>query len=862
MRLSAGTRLGPYEIIAPIGAGGMGEVYRARDTKLKRDVAIKVLPESVALDPGRMARYTREAEVLASLNHPNIATIFGVEGGALVMEFVEGASPAGPMEFDVAWKIAAQIADALEYAHDRGIVHRDLKPANILVNEMGSVKLLDFGLAKAFSAEMAAAGAGQENSPTLTLDMTQAGVILGTAAYMAPEQAKGKPVDQRADIWAFGVVLYELLTGERLFQREDVSETLAQVLTREPDLTKIPARARRLLRRCLEKDPRKRLRDMREARHYIEDEPALSPAALAPKSRFMWLPWAAVGIALALAAGSYWRREAPATPRIHSFVLPPERSAFQCLGDEAGPAVLSPDGKRLAFVAPKDGKNQLWVRPLDSTAVQPIGGTEAATFPFWSADSRWLGFFASGKLKKVESTGGTVTALADAPFGRGGSWNQDDVILFAKNFTSPLFRVSAAGGPVSQVTHLDEKRQEISHRWPQFLPDGKHFLFTSRDKGVFVSSIDGGEEPRRLLEESMNAVYSEGYLVYSHGDTLSARPFDAKRREITGPVVTLVQNIASEPDSDRACFSASNGLLAYYSGMAQSRMVIVGRDGARMGTIGEPAGLGGVALSPDGSRLAAATADGSGSLSVWVYGMARGTRTRVFSGNTFVSMLWSHDGKRLALGVARDAGHAVIAIDPDGEHGEEVLYRANYQMQPATWMANDGLVLSMRDNPRTGWDLGYLQAPSPGRTRVLAPLLRAPGEQTGGLVSADGRWMLYISDDGSGARGELFAARFPDLSGRRQISTSGADIMLWGRSGKEILFADHMKLMSAPVRMAGDVLEVDTPKKLFDMQVDCSTVFATACFDQLPDGRLVVLEPTGAPPPVELIQNWPAALKK
>jgi hypothetical protein len=520
--LSAGSLIGSYQIVSLLGAGGMGEVYRARDTKLMREVAIKVLPEPFASDPSRLARFKPEAEILASLNHPNIATIYGVEHGALVMELVKGDPPKGAMSFDDAWIIASQIAAALEYAHDRNIVHRDLKPANVKVMAGGVVKLLDFGLAKALTGDPSPA-LNQEHSPTLTLGVTQLGVILGTAAYMSPEQAKGKNVHRRADTWAFGVRLYEFLTGDPLFKGEDVSETLAQVLTKEPDLSRAPAQARRIRRRCLEKDPRRRLRDIAEARFYLDEPVSTSLPVRRPR-----LPWIVAAAAVLAANGALWLRPAVVTPlAIRSTILAPEQSVYCCQGDAAGPAVLSPDGRRLAFTASRrEGKAILWIRPLGSSTGQSLPGTEGAMFPFWSPDSKSVGFFADGKLKKIDLASGIVNSIADAPLSRGGAWNRDDTIIFAPNLTSVLIRVQASGGPVSAVTRLDEAQHELSHRWPSFLPDGMHFLYTSRDKGVFVGRLDQAEPPRRILEESMTAIYRDGHILYARGNTLLAWPFN------------------------------------------------------------------------------------------------------------------------------------------------------------------------------------------------------------------------------------------------------------------------------------------------------------------------------------------------
>ena len=422
MSLAAGSKLGPYEILAPIGAGGMGEVYRAKDTKLKREVALKVLPETFAADPERMVRFQREAEVLASLNHPNIAQIYGVEERALVMELVEGKSPEGRMPFDEAWKIASQMVAALEYAHNKGIVHRDLKPANVKITPEGVLKLLDFGLAKAFTNQREAS-VNAEDSPTLTVGATEVGVILGTAAYMSPEQARGKQVDRRADIWAFGVVLYEFLTGQRLFRGENVSETLVQVLTKEPNLSQAPPQARRLLRRCLERDPKRRLRDIGDAPFLLEDRSQPSP----PRSRIGMVATAATGVlALALAALTFIHfRETPQQQQTLRYtVSTPENSTMHSFA-------VSPDGRYIAIATAVNGKRQLWLRPLDSLQAQPMLGTEDSTYPFWSPNSRYIGFFAGGKLRKIAVSGGPAQSLCDATNARGGSWSRNDTIVFA-----------------------------------------------------------------------------------------------------------------------------------------------------------------------------------------------------------------------------------------------------------------------------------------------------------------------------------------------------------------------------------------------------------------------------------------------
>jgi serine/threonine protein kinase len=528
MSLAAGTKLGPYEVLAPIGAGGMGEVYGAKDTKLKREVALKVLPEAFAEDPERMARFQREAEVLASLNHPNIAQIYGVEERALVMELVEGESPKGPMPFDEAWKIASQIAAGLEYAHEKGIVHRDLKPANVKITADGVVKLLDFGLAKAYTGPAAVSG-NLDNSPTLTLGATQVGVILGTAAYMAPEQAKGKAVDRRADIWAFGVVLYELLTGERLFTGEDVSDVLADVLKKQPNLDNVPVQARRLLRECLEKDPKDRLRDIGDAKRVLVVETTVEPKSVSRLGVGGWISAGVLFIGLGIPSFLYLRGTTRAGPVLRYSITAPENTT------NLHSFAISPDGHLVAIAATVNGKRQLWLRPLDAFGARPMPGTEDATYPFWSPDSRYIGFFSQGKLKKVPASGGPPQSLCDVIDGRGGTWSRQDVIVFSPNTTPGgvnLQRVLASGGAPADVT-----KSKGNLLFPVFLPDSRHFLYlvigspeqpgapNAAGSGVYVASLDGNEN-RRVLADNSSVALTAGTLLFIRENTLMAQHFD------------------------------------------------------------------------------------------------------------------------------------------------------------------------------------------------------------------------------------------------------------------------------------------------------------------------------------------------
>src|SRR5215469_11603711 len=549
MSLGTGTRLGQYEILAPIGAGGMGEVYKARDTKLKRDVAIKVLPDPFASDPERMARFQREAEVLASLNHPNIAHIYGVEERALVMELVEGEPLSGPLPIDLALGYAQQIAGALEYAHEKGVIHRDLKPANVKVTTEGVVKLLDFGLAKAIE-DPARQGEDASNSPTLTLGATRAGMIMGTAAYMSPEQARGKPADRRADIWSFGAVLYEMLAGRRAFEGESVSDTLAGVLKLDPDWNALPAATppaiRNLIRRCLTKDRRHRLQAIGEARIVLETPLSDEPAAVAPAPRHRRLPWivaavtAVVALALILRNFFYFRKAAPVQHVLRYTIAAPENATT------LHSFAISPDGKLVAMAAEVKGKRQLWLRALDSLQIRPVQGTDDAVFPFWSPDSRYIGFFGQGKLKKIAAGGGPVQSLCEAPSGRGGSWNRDNVIVFSTSMSTGVVirRVSATGGVPSDFTKSKGRSE-----FPVFLRDGRHFLYLfggvpADQNGIYLSSLDGTEN-QRIMPDLSSVVIAAGRMLFVRESTLMVQPFESVSGQAAGEGLPVAEGIST-----------------------------------------------------------------------------------------------------------------------------------------------------------------------------------------------------------------------------------------------------------------------------------------------------------------------------
>ena len=851
MPFSAGDKLGSFEILAPLGEGGMGEVYRAKDLKLGREVAIKVLPESVATDPDRLARFEREAKVLASLNHPNIAAVYGVEDRAIIMELVEGndlrISKDARIPEETVLIYASQIADALEAAHDKGIVHRDLKPANIKVTPQGSIKVLDFGLAKI--ADPVTPQPSSANSPTLSMRSTEAGMIMGTAAYMAPEQARGQAVDKRADIWAFGVVLWEMLAGRQMFEGETVSDVLAAVLKNEPDLNSVPLKFRRLLTRCLEKDPRKRLRDISVWRDLL-DAPAATAAPAPPPTP--WIAWSVAALLFAAAASLAFLhfREAPPqpAPQIRTSIAPPDKTTFNFTGSLSSVALpeLSPDGRRIVYgVRTADGKTQLWIRSLDSLTAQPLPGTANAIQPFWSPDSKFIGFYAGGKLKKIDSFGGPALTIGDAPLGRGGTWNEDGVILFSPS-PGTLHRVTAAGGVSTPVV------EGAQARWPSFLPDGRHFLFsTSRD--IRLGSIDS-KESKLLVETISQAVYAQEQLLYLRDDTLMAQPFDLKTLATSGDPVPIAENVGSVGALRRGAFSVSReGLLVYHSAKNASILTWFDRDGKRAGTLREGYTIQSPRFSPDGKRVATGVLDPvSRKFDTWIYDVERGIRTRfTFETSTYTgSAIWSPDGTSLAFSALRD--------------GKLRLYRKTVNLTGAEELLMDDAHLAFVESwSPDGTFLAYYRA---GQGLWILPLTgeRKPfrfGENVGVPMnpqfSPDGRWIAYSATDSQ--RSEIFIAPFPGPGGRVQVSTAGGSEPRWRRDGKELFYVSgEGQMMAADLAARGAALEVGRVRALFGNLPGSS-------YDVTPDGQrfLVVMPPEqSGPEPLTLVQNWAAGLKK
>ena len=868
MTLTAGTRLGAYEILALIGAGGMGEVYRARDTNLKRDVAIKILPETFAADRERMARFIREAQVLASLNHPNIAQIYGVEDRALVMELVEGETLKGPVPLEVALNHARQIANALEAAHEKGIVHRDLKPANIKVRPDGMVKVLDFGLAKAAEEPTA----DPQNSPTQTISPTRLGVILGTAAYMSPEQARGAATDKRADIWAFGVVLYEMLTGRALFAGETVSDTLAAVLKSDPDWTVLPAETptavRRLLRRCLERDRKRRLHDIADVR--IEIEEALAePEPPAPRATKQHrLAWIAAGLLLgAFGVWQLWRvRHLPENQQVIRFqIQPPGQGRFVLAGAFGGGLAISPDGQTAAFIALANigGSIGIWVRSLDATEAHLLPGTENATVPFWSPDSKLIGFSAFGKLRAFDLAHGTVSNICDIPGTfTGGAWSDDGRIVFGvREYVGGLFQVAASGGTPSQFTKLDRADGEVTHSWPQILA-GSRFLYSARsidseNETVYAAPLREPERRVRLLSTVRGlsgASYVRGedgndYLFWIRGTTLVGQRLDTDKLRLIGDSFSV---------ADPAVWvSASRNVLVYAASPPARRFQWLDRAGRQVGLLGEPGDYVFSRISPDGRRVATVRA---GPADIWLLEAARGVGSRLTSPGLHISPLWSPDGRTILF--ASGSPLNLFRISAEGSGGEERVSQSEYRQVPVDWSKDGRLILYYEEVPDTGQDLWTLEVTPDGKPQPGAkprPYIRAPFNQTLGRFSPDTRWVAYQSDESG--RWEVYVQSFPETHEKVRISTAGGRNPVWGPEGRELFYVSlDGKLMAVAMKLGRGSVEPSLPHELFALP---NGLTGLGPFEVAADGqRFLVQVTTDKIEPLTAIVNWPVLLKK
>ena len=865
MPLTPGQPLAHYRIDRKIGEGGMGEVWAATDTRLNREAAIKTLPASVAGDAERLSRFKREAQLLAALSHPNIAAVYGLEEvdavPYLALELVEGDDLSAriqgtPLPVDEAVEIAGQIAAALEEAHGAGIIHRDLKPANVKVTPDGKVKVLDFGLAKALSGDPATSGSVDPSySPTITHTMgTQAGMILGTAAYMSPEQARGKTVDRRADIWAFGVILFEMLTGERMYTGETATDVIASVVTREPDWEKLPdetpAAIRRLLRRCLQKDPRRRLRDIGDAALELTEEPAdLATPPVAPtatsvaSNRRVWLA-ALAGLVLGLVgAVAIQTARAPVddlSPEPTWSVLPPPVGSEY---DFARFLEISPDGRRVVFVAPApDGSDPqlLWVRELASERPRPLTGTEGATQPFWSPDGNTVAYFARGKLRRISADGGVPTTLAGAGTdARGGSGGADVTLLYGPNWSQPLFSIPASGGTPVAVTEFNTERMELSHRWPHLLPDGRHFLYyvvstypalnpenpSELDKsGLYLGSLDGAE-PRLLQTARSRAVYVGGSLLFVDDGNLMARPFDLQGLTFHGDPVPLAEDVTQSVDSlwGGALFSVSDeGTLLFVRGAPQrhafSQFQWRDRDGNDLGTVGEPASYRSMQISHDGRRVATSIGDPA---DIWIHDLERGTSTRfTFDPGDDNVPLWSPDDDRVLFQSSRViAGRRFTPANlfqrvTSGLEPEQHLETEEFgsSLMPGDWSPDGRLVTLTTARPGTGSDLMIYSF----EDGSVEPYLVSDHDEEYAQFSPNGRWLAYQSSESG--RYEIYVQPYPGPGGKWQLSSDGGRLPVWRTDGKELFYVDADGLMAVPVETEGSFRH-QGPVRLFTTEV-------------------------------------------
>ena len=907
MSLAPGTRLGSYEVAARLGAGGMGEVYRARDTKLHRDVAIKVLPEAFALDAERLARFTREAQVLASLNHPNIAAVYGLEEQgstrALVMELVEGEDLSqriarGAIPLDEALPIARQIAEALEAAHEQGIIHRDLKPANIKVRDDGTVKVLDFGLAKAL--DPTAASASTDHAPTITSPaMTQRGMILGTPAYMSPEQAKGKAVDRRADIWAFGAVLFEMLGGVRAFEGDDVSEVMAGILKLEPNWSRLPADlpapVRRLLRRCLEKDPKKRLRDVAEGMLQLEDAlaAATATATSAPAgpaivaSAPLWrqaLPLA-IGIAVAaLAAGAAWtlKPSAPASTADTRFAFRlPDNAAIRNTGRRL--LAISPDGSHLVYAA----DNRLYLKRMDELSAREIEGTgDQAGDPVFSPDGRTVAFhssggrFGEGVIKRIPVGGGAAVTLAQAGRPFGMSWETDDAILVAQEGIG-IVRLSASGGPPETIVTVHAAAGELP-QGPRLLPGGKAVLFTLAKRApgandlwdqaqIVVQSLPAGER-KVLIEGGHDATYvPTGHLLYTRSGTLFAVPFDLQRLAVAGAPMAVVEGVADSPASGTSHFSvASSGSLVFMPGSALplQQLTWFDREGKALDVTGEPGRFAGISVSPNGQRIAVHRHDESGG-DLWLYDGPRRMRLTFEASQENASPIWSPDGTRIVFQSQRNGKWGVYLKNADGSGAEELLTESELLKWPSAWTPDGGSILYVVVDPTTRHDVWLL--PLTGDRRPL-PMLNGPSVEYFPQVSPDGRWLAYSSNEAGSM--QVFVKPFPAGSGRWLVSSGDiGDFPRWRGDGKELFYLTSSisgTVMSAVVNGYGASFVADAPTALFTLPGQYGGGFGHSgnfyVYATSRDGqRFLMPQPVGgraSAPAINVILNWTSLLPK
>jgi Tol biopolymer transport system component len=879
MGLTAGTKLGPYEIQSPLGAGGMGEVYRARDTRLGRDVAIKVLPSHLSSDPDLKARFEREAKAISALSHPHICHLYdiGSQDGTdyLVMELLEGETLAdrltkGPLPLKQALQCGTEIAQALETAHSNGIVHRDLKPGNIMLTKSGA-KLLDFGLAKPTpNTGTMASGSMATMSKPLTID----GTILGTFQYMAPEQVQGREADARTDLFALGAVLYEMITGNRAFAGKSQISVMSAILEKDPEPVSavqplVPPALDHVIQRALAKDPNDRWQTARDLMQELKwsaekaapPSGALPTAAPARRSREV-LAWLISGALLVvLIAGAVWWRNSKPPAETMYFPAP--------LPFPATDVAVAPNGHTIAIVGYQESarKNVIWIYELGSQGARSLAGTEGASYPFWSADGRSLAFFADAQLKKLEVSGGPVQTICDAPSGRGGTWNKDGVIILAPSSNVGLYRVPASGGTPTQISNWDKSRGEDSHRWPVFLPDGKHYLYLAANftglKGanaIFVGSLDSNEK-RFVVEATANAAYAApGYLLFYRDKTLLAQPFDLKRFALTGEATTILPQIQFLPQVKKAVFAVSDqGLLVTQSGgeAALSQLSWFDRKGNAVGSVGKPDVYGNVFLAPNQKWLAVDKTDmASLNTDIWTYELQRDSAKRLtFDPAIDAAPIWSPDATQLVFSSNRQLLFGLYLKDSDGAHDEKSIVSDEPPNFPSDWSRDGKYILYYR-----GTDLKFVTFPE----LKSSLFLRGPSALRNAQFSPDGKWVAYASNETG--KWEIYVTSFPDARGKWEVSIGGGEQPRWRGDGKELFFlSSDSKMMAAPVT-TGTHFNAGAPVVLFQSTPRQPVlVYDLFVYDVSRDGQRFLINTQvkqADSAPMSVILNWPAKLNK
>lgn len=887
MSLNSGDKLGPYKIIEQAGAGGMGEVYKAEDSRLNRTVAIKVLPSTFALNQDIKQRFEREAKAISSLNHPNICTLYdiGEQNGTdyLVMEYIEGETLAeklnkGPLETDELIKIAVQIADALDKAHKQGLVHRDLKPGNVMLAKEGA-KLLDFGLAK-LQPETGIAG---KSAITMTTPLTSEGSIVGTMQYMSPEQLEGKDADSRSDIFSFGIVLYEMATGVKAFKGSSQASLIASIMKEKPRSVSeiqslVPPMLEQVINQCLDKDPEQRWQtagDLKRSLMWVSEGGSQVglPAVLSKKRKSREKSaWAIVilffGISVAL---SYflWQYMSETKHVTKSHIIAPENNEF--ITDAGGSFALSPDGQKLAFVAEDTTNNKsfLWLRPLNSLASLPLPGTEDAYLPFWSPDSRYVAFFQEGKLKKVLATGGPTLSICDAPSGRNGDWNKDDIIVFTPTYDGIIHKVSAAGGEAVPITTLDSVKGDVTHRYVRFLPDGNHFLFYARsgtansgeNDAICLGSLDGSGFTR-IIPAASTVEYASGYILYQRETSLMAHPFDADALELTGDAFPIAEDVSYVRNWSRSVFTVSkNGCLIFRSGDVNigSQLFLKNRNGEIIDSIGGLEIQFSPYLSPDEQKALIEIEDGNSSnIDLWIYDLSRKIKTRfTFDNAGDMVGIWSPDGSKIAFRSDRVKGKKGLYVKNSSGVGEmELLFETDKVFWPNDWSPDGKTILIEIYNSDTKSDLMVV----PINKEEPFFILKTNFNEYGGSFSPDGRWVAYVSEE-TGTE-QVYVTPFPGPGSKWQVSVTDGDRPKWNQSGKELFFLDNDdKIMIAEVDGSENSFKVGNvqslfkvlaskPGEVFDVSVDGKTFLTNEVPVTTSDSKVV------------FVNNWNVELEE